>query len=459
MKLTALSALALATAAVAQSEFQESSMVENKMGMLMNLKTTHHEMKKAAGVFAEGRYEVKSAVTCTDGKAGEYSCENVDLAGHLTHENMGSMTRAGNDIWGWTSDDGREFALVGQTDGTAFVEVLKDGSLKYIGRLPTQTSNSIWRDMKVIGHHVYIGSEAQGHGLQIFDLTKLLNIGSSPYVFDPTTDLTAWYSGFGSSHNIIANPETNTIFAVGASRDAACPGSNGGPIMLDVTDPSKPTLLGCAGQDGYCHDAEAVVYHGVDKNFDGHEILYGHNERFLTIYDVTDKRNPVILSKTSYDGFNGKGAYTHQGWTIDKDMKYLLLDDELDEMYRHRNGTAANTRTYVFDLSDLTKPKWTGVYLSPVQSIDHNQYVVNGVSYQANYASGLRVVDVSKIAADPTGGNMKELAHFDCYPEDDGNPQPEFNGAWSVYPWFTSGTVILNCIERGMFALKVNTGK
>jgi hypothetical protein len=50
------------------------------------------------------------------------------------------------------------------TIGTAFVEVMKDGSLKYVARLPTQTVSSIWRDIKVIGDHAYIGSEAKGHG-------------------------------------------------------------------------------------------------------------------------------------------------------------------------------------------------------------------------------------------------------------------------------------------------------
>jgi hypothetical protein len=50
---------------------------------------------------------------------------------------------------------------------------MKDGSLEYVGRLPTQTVSSVWRDMKVIGDYAYIGSEAPGHGLQIFDLKKV----------------------------------------------------------------------------------------------------------------------------------------------------------------------------------------------------------------------------------------------------------------------------------------------
>lgn len=74
---------------------------------------------------------------------------------------------------GWTSPDGREFGAIGQTDGTAFVEVNADGSLRYLGRLPTQTVNSDWRDMKVINGFVYIGAESRNHGLQIFDMRKV----------------------------------------------------------------------------------------------------------------------------------------------------------------------------------------------------------------------------------------------------------------------------------------------
>ncbi|POR35888.1 Uncharacterized protein TPAR_03922 [Tolypocladium paradoxum] len=456
MKFAALSTLALATAAVAQ--FEASSMMKNKMEFLMRIKTAHREKQKSSGVFEQDKYKVTPATACNEGRAGEYSCENVDLTGHLTHEALGSTTREGNDIWGWTSEKGREFAIVGQTDGTSFVEISKNGSLTFIGRLPTQTTSEIWRDMKVIGHHVYIVSEADGHGLQIFDLNKLPRIHKKPRIFDPKKDLTAWYSGIGSSHNVIANPESNRIVIVGAEPDAACKGSNGGPIILDVTKPSKPQLLGCFGQDGYCHDAIAITYRGIDTRFYGDELIFCFSESKMTIINATNAREPVLVSRAYYDGSNGTGAYTHQGWFVDEDRKYLLLDDERDEMRRVKTGEPGNTRTYVFDMSDLINPKWTGLYKSPVPAVDHNQYVVDGIAYQANYASGLRVVDVRNLADDPTGGNMKELAHFDCWPEDDEDPKVEFFGAWSSYAWFKSGIVVLNCIERGMFALKVNIG-
>ena len=136
-------------------------------------------------------------------------------------------------------------------------------------------------------------------------------------------------------------------------------------------------------------------------------------------------------------------------------MKYLLLDDELDE--QDKTGVAANgrTTTYIFDITSLTSPINTGYYQSPAKSIDHNQYVKDGLSYQSNYNSGLRIVDVSSVATDPTGKGFKQVGFFDVHPEDDSvGGIVEFSGSWSVYPYFQSGYILLNSIERGVFALK-----
>jgi choice-of-anchor B domain-containing protein len=153
---------------------------------------------------------------------------------------------------------------------------------------------SIWRDMKVIDGFVYIGSEADGHGLQIFDMRKLLAL-DAPKTFSIATDLTAHFAGFGSSHNIVANEATNFIYAVGT---AFC--GKGGLFFVDVSDPAKPRDAGCAAEDGYVHDAQCVIYEGPHKAYRGKEICFGYNEDTLTIYDVTDKSKPSVpLSRRS----------------------------------------------------------------------------------------------------------------------------------------------------------------
>jgi hypothetical protein len=90
-----------------------------------------------------------------------------------------------------------------------------------------------------------IGSEAVGHGIQIFDMKKLIDINpASPVTFSNNGDLVGHFKGLpnGRTHNVVTNPETNFIYAVGAQpRTDKC---KSGIIFIDITDPSKPTSPG-----------------------------------------------------------------------------------------------------------------------------------------------------------------------------------------------------------------------
>ncbi|MCY3612424.1 MAG: hypothetical protein OXH51_12915, partial [Gemmatimonadetes bacterium] len=61
------------------------------------------------------------------------------------------------------------------------------------------------------------------------------------------------------------------------------------------------------------------------------------------------------------------------------------------------------------------------------------------------YRYGLHVLDIS----DPE--NPREVAAFDTAPYKEG---PGFGGAWSNYPYFESGTVIVTSMQEGLFVLK-----
>ncbi|KAK4466234.1 hypothetical protein QBC42DRAFT_193319 [Cladorrhinum samala] len=469
MKVTSVvAAAAFGTSAVSASVAAGGSVMEE----LMDIKTQEWDQARAAGLFdGSALYrKITGVQRCKNGKAGtgadQFACNNVNLHSFLSHEDLASQTKAGNDVWGWTDKrSGREFGIVGQTDGVAFVEITLGGKLEYLGRLDTQTTATSWRDIKVIGNHAYIGAESDGHGLQIFNLEKLLEVKPwwnpfffKPKVFSKETDLTAHFSGFGASHNLVAHEEKNFIYAVGGrsganARNTTCAG---GMFVVDVSNPAKPTSPGCIPQDGYVHDAQCVVYKGPTAKYRGREVCFNFNEDTLTIMDVTDKVNPTIISRTAYYG----NAYSHQGWLVDDSMTFLLLDDELDE--KNKVGPAADgrTTTYIWNVADLEKPINTGLYKSPAKSIDHNQYVIDGLTYQANYASGLRIVDVSSVKIDPTGGKFKEVGFFDCHPEDDDvGGVTEFLGTWSTYPYFRSGYILLNSIERGIFVLKYDGPK
>ncbi|CRK34242.1 hypothetical protein BN1708_019464, partial [Verticillium longisporum] len=109
------------------------------------------------------------------------------------------------------------FVAVGQYDGTAFIEIGKDGRMTYLGRLPQVTTPSEWREIRSYKHYMIIGSEAPGHGVQIFDMHKLLTVDpANPVVFHPRNDLAAWTNALmprGNQHNIVVNEELNYFAA------------------------------------------------------------------------------------------------------------------------------------------------------------------------------------------------------------------------------------------------------
>ncbi len=370
-----------------------------------------------------------SFMPCENGKAGEYPCNGYDFLGQIDLRTFDAQ--AGNDIWGWTdSTTGKEYALMGLDNGTAFIDISDTENLIYLGKLPSAIGSSTWRDVKVYKDHAFVVSEANDHGMQVFDLTRLRNVSSPPQSF--TQD--ARYTGFGNAHNIVINEETGFAYPVGTARDDAF---FGGAHFIDVQDPKNPVGVGGYGVSGYSHDAQVVTYNGPDTDYSGKEIYIGSNETNVVIADVTDKDNPFQISSLTY----GNRAYTHQGW-FTEDQRYFILGDELDE-----TNFGFNTRTLVFDVSDLDNPVLHMEYTGPNSAIDHNGYVKGNEFFLASYTAGVRVLDISGIG----GKTMTETGFFDTFPSSN---TASFSGVWSVYPYFESGKIIISDMNRGLFVVK-----
>ncbi len=223
---------------------------------------------------------------CEGGLAGVYPCNNVDMMSFLPLSSIGGGEA--NDIWGWTDPlTGNEYALIGKTNGTAFIDITEPEHPHYLGSLPTHTENSSWRDVKTYDNHAYIVSEASGHGMQVFNLTELRNV-STPRTFAAT----AHYAEFGAAHNIVINEDTGFAYGVGTRNSTD--GCGGGLHMVDLSRPATPEFAGCYSGDGYTHDAQCVVYNGPDTDHQGKEICFNYNEDTLTIVDVSNKASKLF---------------------------------------------------------------------------------------------------------------------------------------------------------------------
>ena len=363
---------------------------------------------------------------CLDGMAGIYPCNGYDFLGQISLPSFGAS--AGNDIWGWTdSTTGKEYALGGLNNGTAFVDISDTEDMIYLGKLPTATASSTLRDIKVYPDHAFIVSEAGGDGMQVYDLTRLINAENAPENFEADTR----YTGFGNAHNIVINEASGYAYAVGTDT------FNGGAHFVNIQDPKNPIAAGGYGANGYSHDAQVETYNGPDANYAGQEIFIGANENQVAIVNVTDKNNPQQISTFQYSNI----GYTHQGW-FSEDQRYFILGDETDEL-----TFGFDTRTLVFDLADLENPILHTTYLGETAAIDHNGYVKGDDFYLANYTAGVRILDISGI----DGETIVEEGFFDTYPL---NNTAAFEGVWSVYPYFKSEKIIVNDINSGLFVIK-----
>jgi choice-of-anchor B domain-containing protein len=382
-------------------------------------------------------------VDCATGKATMFSCNDVDLLSFLPVSAIGGQRGVQvNDLWGWTdSRTGREYALVGRVDGTAFVDVSDGQHPVYLGSLPKTAAAhaAIWRDIKVYKNYAFIVSDGSGpHGMQIFDLTKLRNVRNPPVTF--TED--AHYDRIHSAHNIVIDTASGFAFTVGNSEGGETCG--GGLHMINIQNPTHPVFAGCFSDPttgragtGYTHDAQCVMYHGPDKKFQGHEICLGANETALSVADVTDKSHPVAVARAPYPNV----GYAHQGW-LTEDQRYFYMDDELDEM----QGLVPGTRTLIWDVSNLADPVLAAEYVSKNHAIDHNLYIRGHYAYESNYLSGLRILDIADVK------HPVEVGYFDTVPV--GDDVPQFGGSWSNYPFFKSGTIVVTSMSEGIFMLR-----
>jgi choice-of-anchor B domain-containing protein len=156
----------------------------------------------------------------------------------------------------------------------------------------------------------------------------------------------------------------------------------------------------------------------------------------LSIADVTDPENPVAISRASYPD----PAYLHQGW-LTEDQRYFFMNDEADVI----QGTVETTRTMIFDVSDLEDPVLAKEFMGSMPASAHNLYIKGDVMYQANYRYGLHVIDVSEPLS------PREIGYFNTSPYLSG---PGFSAAWSNYPFFDSGSVIVTSLQEGLFVVR-----
>ncbi len=387
--------------------------------LLVNASWGHPDDPKAKSILPP--YEGPGFLAGEGGVAGTvFPSNDVTLLAWIPPGQFGASWA--NDCWGYVSPSGREYAIIGLSNSTGFVEVTNPGNAQIVATIAGP--GSVWRDIKVYQTYAYAVSEA-GSGIQVIDLSQI-DEGTVELVNTVTT------GGGPATHNVAINEDSGYLYRTG--------GGGNGLRIYSLADPANPTFV-ASWPDRYVHDAQIVTY--TEGPYAGKEIAFccsgfngGWVETGIDILDVTDKQDIQLLARYQYPF----AAYSHQAW-LSPDRQYLYLNDELNEQ-----DFGLSSTTHIIDVSDLSNPFQATAYTNGSTAITHNLYVRDNLIFASNYRSGLRVYDISEPLA------PVEIAYFDTFPE---NNLTDFNGLWSNYPFLPSGIVIGSDRERGLFVWDV----
>jgi choice-of-anchor B domain-containing protein len=329
---------------------------------------------------------------------------NISVAGHLNYQNLHATNLS--DVWGYVDEDGNEYALVGMTEGgISVVDISNPANMTEVFSVGGPVSN--WYEIKIWNDYAYVTTEGGG-GLIIIDLSPLPG----------NTNLTVSHfttGGWSTAHNLWID-ENGFLYIFGSNRGV------GGAIIYDLNvDPVNLSEVGF-WNEYYVHDAIVIN----DTMYAAH--IY---DGFFSIYDITDKANPVYLASA-----NTPNNWTHNIWVSD-DRQRVFTTDEVSGAYIAE-----------YDISDFQNITETDrIQSSPGEMvIPHNAYFFNNYIISSYFNDGVVIYDVSQ------PGNMVEIGRYDTSPYSGIG----FTGVWGVYLGLPSGNIIASDVTEGLYILNPN---
>ncbi len=318
--------------------------------------------------------------------------------------------------WGYRAPNGREYAILGCGTGTAFVEITD--TLNIIERAFKTGLTSGWREMKVFSNYCYVVSEANGSGLQIFDLQ---------YLPDSVRLVTTYtYAGYTRTHSI--SQSGPYLYLHGGNVSPGLP-NVGGVTVLDLTNPVAPVKRGSWGTQ-YVHDSRILqdtiwACNIYDPPLGGVASIF--------VINATNKDNLTTINSW----INNPNPFPHNCAIPLSNRRYILTTDE---------KSSPNGKLKIWDRSNLSAPvlAYTWMPTGIITAIVHNVEIYGNYAIVAHYRAGVRVVNISN----PTA--PVEAAWYDTYPSSN---SADYSGCWGVF-MFPSGKIIGSDMQTGLYVLK-----
>lgn len=311
----------------------------------------------------------------------------------------GEVSGSGN--WGYTSPDGRRFALTGTSAGLSIVEVTDPPRSRPVALVSGASSG--WREVKTYKHYAYVTTEAKT-GLDIVDLADV----------DHPRKVRTWNETFKSAHTLWVDDKRDLLFVNGTGLDND--NRNGLRVLSLKPDPENPREVG-SFNDFYVHDSFArgnVLY--ASAIYDGFEALL----------DVSD---PARIRETTR--FFTGGRFTHSS-AMTRDGRYIFTTDE-------RAGRPLEG----WNISDPISPAKVSQFIARPGTIPHNVMVDGDRLLVSHYTEGVYLLSIR----DPE--HPQVLGSYDTLE----TLATGFQGAWGAYIFPGTNTIVVSDINGGLFVV------
>ena len=338
---------------------------------------------------------------------------DTNLVASRAHDNVY------NEIWGLAIND-REFAVIGTTYGTHFIDVTDPLSPKEAVRVPgkAQGTSVVHRDYHNIGRYLYAVCDEGPSTLQIMDIGGLPDTVRLLYDSDELIQ---------RSHNIFIDTSSSLLFS------CATNGTQIGSAALsvfDIKDPVDPKHIENFRDFG---DIRAGHVHDIYVRSDTGYLNCGYDG--FAIADFSNPDTPVTITTLKPNEYPESG-YNHSGWLSDDGTHYYMADENHGHALKALS-TANYNDVFTETTFDANSPD--------SNSIAHNPLVACDYLFVAYYYDGLQVFDIS----DPSS---PKRAFF--YPTSQISNDRRYKGAWGVYPFLPSGNILVSDMQQGLYVLE-----
>lgn len=361
---------------------------------------------------------------------GRFSAQEIKNIRLLDHWFSDTILTSSSQVrfsscWAFVQN-GREYAVIGSTEGAHIFELTDHDSLRFVDFVPGrfQSAQAITREYKHYQNYLYAICDEGPSSLQIMDVSYL------PDSVHLVADLQDQY--FGKSHNLFID-STNALLYL-TLVNPIVNGNELGIVPMRVYSLANPIL-------------PSLLWEGPNDIPEVHDLYVKNNRAILNCgfdglrtYDFSNPSNPVYVNNLT---FYPQQGYNHQGWLSLDESTYVFADETAGLPLK---------KCHVSSSGQIQVQQFFGTEGTPYPKTPHNIHITDEFAFVSYYNDGLRIFDLRK-------NPPAEIGVYDTYIDNANTNGFSMWGAWGVHALLPSERILISDRNNGFFLFEFDRSK